>query len=424
MKRFFLAHPDIRFTLIHNGEELYSLNPGSREERIGQVFGKSFLKDLLPVEEEMGDCRLTGFTSKPDKSRGNRDNQFLYLNRRAIINHNLAHAVAQGYGNLIEPGRHPQFVLFLEVDPEQVDINVHPTKMEVRFSNDRAMYSLFQSATREAVQTPSGTPDLSFKGEDQPLEIRLSFGGESAPANLPKSPEDYRPSRPSPATQMRMDYQLLPGNRSASHSPHGESEFESPAPSRHLPEPANLWQVHQRYLFSQMASGLVIVDQHRAHERILYEKFLTYLGKDNPVPSQQLLFPQTLELTLEDFLVFEEIRDWLRRVGFNITQLSGRTVVIEGIPSEVQQGRESRILLDIFDFYHENEGRRLKPEEKMAAAFANKNAVRPGEKLSTEAMSSLMDQLFATREPYFDPSGNPTIVTLEIEELDKKFKKR
>jgi len=199
---------------------------------------------------------------------------------------------------------------------------------------------------------------------------------------------------------------------------------QQPPPERdESSEQPRLWQVHQRYICSQVKSGLVIIDQHVAHERVLYEKFLGYLNQKKRVPSQKLLFPQTLELALEDYLLYSEMKSWLYDIGFLITDLSGRTVLIESIPADVKVGYEGKILLEIIDYYRENQSGEYSAHEKIAAAFSCKNAIKSGEKLTQTEMISLIDQLFATKEPYFCPHGRPVIVTLSLDEIDKKFKR-
>jgi len=160
-----------------------------------------------------------------------------------------------------------------------------------------------------------------------------------------------------------------------------------------------------------------------AHERILYEKILDYLQSDKPAPSQQLLFPQTLDLALEDYLIFNEIEEWLHKIGFVVNELSGRTVVIEAIPADVRVGYEGKILLEIIDYFRETEDKNFPIHQKIAAAFACKSAIKSGEKLSVEAMNALVDQLFATREPFYCPHGRPVLVNISLEELDRKFKR-
>lgn len=428
LKRFFLAYPEIHFTLIHNGEELYNLPQTSRDERIVQVFDQKLYDGLVYVREEMNEVVLDGYVCRPDHARGNTANQFIYLNRRAIINRNLSHAVFQGYGNLIERSRYPQFVLSLQIPPHLVDVNVHPTKMEVRFANERAIYQLFLSAVRKATQSRDIVPDFNIKTSDsQRREIQQRFQ-QSPSGGQAQRPREFAPFRPGPwdsnkpqeedISQIAFNLDPLPPKTSPAQEPPSQVvSGETIAPQ------ANLWQVHNRYILSQIKSGLVIIDQHVAHERILFEEILKYLNEERNVPSQQLLFPQTLELALEDYLVFGDIKEWLQKIGFVITELSGRTIMIEAIPMDVKVGKEARIIVEIIDFYRENDGAKFEPREKIAAAFACKNAIKSGEKLTTEAMNALVDKLFTTKEPYFCPHGRPVIVTLGLEELDRKFKR-
>lgn len=417
IRRFFLSCPQVHFTLIHNGEELFNIPAASQDERIVQTFGQEFYDGLAFVRQELNEIVLEGYVCRPDHARGNSANQFIYLNRRTIINRSLAHAVFQGYGNLIDRSRYPQFVLFLQIPPQLVDINVHPTKMEVRFANERVIYHLFLSAVRKAVQSPSGDMVPAFKLKP----------GSQADAVVRRKVESFALSRPEPANsegrsadhaarrQMSFSYQPLPPARAPEAAPE--------MPERAAPVQANLWQVHNRYIISQIKSGMVVIDQHVAHERILYEQILDYLNQGKNVPSQQLLFPHTMELALEDYLVYSDIREWLQRIGFRINPLSGRTIVLEAIPADVRVGNEGRILIDIIDFYRENQGGQFEPHEKIAAAFACKGAIKSGDKLTLAEMNALVDQLFATREPYFCPHGRPVIVTVDLEELDRKFKR-
>lgn len=421
MKRFFLAQPDIHFTLIHNGEELYNLPAGDPERRIRNVFGDRLFEGLAPVQETVGDIALTGYVSRPEQTRGNRDNQYLYLNGRAIVNHRLAHAVAQGYGNLLERNRHPQFILFLAVPAHLVDVNVHPTKMEVRFANDRVMFHLFLSGTRQAIQSGGeGIPRLTLHRADEPARpVQMDFGGPPAGSTATPPPGPVRPPKPG-EDQLQIDYRTViapPRKRAA-------QGFDRPADDgEEAPAGPRLWQVHRRYIFSQMKSGLVIIDQQAAHERVLFESVLETLENRGRLASQKLLFTQTVELPLEDYLVYKEIREQLAAVGFSISELSGRTVVIEAIPADVRVGREGRILLDVLDAYRDHEETRWEPVRKTAAAFAARNAVRAGDAMEEAAMAHLVDRLFRTREPNYSPRGRPVFITLDLEELERRFKR-
>ncbi len=415
LKRFFLSHPEIHFTAIHNDKEIYSLESTDLENRIVSVLGEDLYEGLVYVGEDLSEIKLEGYVSRPDYARANTENQYIFLNKRAIQNRNLNHAVLQGYGNLIERSRYPQFVIYLKTPPQFVDINVHPTKMEVRFANDRTIYQMFLSAVRKAIQTEKMVPSFSLSGSEEDRrniekEFELSKGRIS-PHSLNQSIRGDLEDQVQ--KQLKFSY-TIPFKEQDEGIPEAEDRsFEQP----------RLWQIHSRYIISQIKSGLVIIDQHVAHERILFEKFLNYLINSKTVPSQKLLFPQTLELALEDYLIFNDIKDWLSRIGFAITELSGRTILIEAIPADVKIGYEGKILLEIIDYYRENEDKNYQPHEKIAAAFSCKNAIKSGEKLSQFEMAKLVDQLFATKEPYFCPHGRPVIVTLNMEEIDKKFKR-
>ncbi len=419
VKRFFLAHPEIRFLVSHNGETLFDLPTANLDDRITQVFGKKFYEGLVFVKERLNDIELEGYVSRPDHTRGNTENQFIFLNQRTIINRNLAHAVFQAFGNLIERGRYPQFVLFLTIPPQLVDVNVHPTKMEVRFANERVIYHLFLSAVRRAVQQEDVVPAFELQSDDpQKKEIRRHFLTLRSGGFARRRP--ISSAQPLPANQPQLS---LTFKEESSDKPEDSSpEIPLSASAASTDQPA-LWQVHNRYILSQVKSGLVIIDQHVAHERVLFEKVLAYLDKNQAVPSQQLLFPQTLELALEDYLVYTEIKEWLYKVGFTINELSGRTLLIEAIPADVKIGYEGKVLLEMIDHYREHEGSKMPPHERIAAAYACKNAVKSGDKLSLDAMTALVDQLFACKEPFFCPHGRPVIVNLNLEELDRKFKR-
>ncbi len=415
LKRFFLSHPEIHFTAVHNDKEIYNLESVDLENRLVSVLGEDLYEALVYVGEEISEIKLEGYVSRPDYARANTENQYIFLNKRAIQNRNLSHAVLQGYGNLIERSRYPQFIIYLKTPPQFVDINVHPTKMEVRFANDRTIYQMFLSAVRRAIQTEKIIPSftLSRSEEDRrnvEKEFELSKGSIS---QLPLNQNIRGDLENQVQKQLKFSY-TLPFEEQIEKTPEAEDRsFEQP----------RLWQIHRRYIISQIKSGLVIIDQHVAHERVLFEKFLNYLINSKTVPSQKLLFPQTLELVLEDYLIFDDIKDWLSRIGFAITELSGRTILIEAIPADVKVGYEGKILLEIIDYYRENEDKKYQPHEKIAAAFSCKNAIKSGEKLSQLEMAKLVDQLFATKEPYFCPHGRPVIVTLNMEEIDKKFKR-
>ncbi len=434
LKRFFLAYPNISFDLMIDGREVYHLKATDVGQRVQEVLGASVFRGLLKVNASLGGVELRGFVSRPDVVRKSRGFQFLFLNGRPIISKSLNHAIFQAYGNLIHPGEYPIYVLYLEMNPGLVDVNVHPTKMEVRFSNDRSLYYFVINAVRktlsdegvipEFTSTPEGSAlQQTMNQEQKPRQIieelrhKNRYMGRYSGAQLSLA---YFADQ-TPATEQKETDSQAPAE---SVPPESERITSSPPTVGRATQPeVQFWQLHNRYIISEIKSGMVIIDQHVAHERILYERILKVLNKEGMGYGQKLLFPQKLTLNYEDFMVFKEIREVLNKIGFSIKVFSGTTIVIEAMPSDVKVGRESQILLDIIDYYKNEPLTDFNHFEKVAAAYACKNAVKSGEKLSQTEMQNLVDQLFACETPFFCPHGRPVIVTIDLEELDRKFKR-
>ena len=412
LKRFFLVSPEIDFEVISDDNQLFHLKAGTIEERIRDVFGEDVFGGLIPVNESLGGIELAGYISRPDKSRRSRGNQFLYLNGRPIQDKSLNHAIFQGYSNLIETGTFPTYCLFLEMNPKLVDVNVHPAKMEVRFSNDRSLYFFFMSSLRKVFSDVKVIPKFGSEKSDAFMARFNPDNGSSEPVNI-GAELTHRGKMMSKGggNQLSLAY----------FSPESEEKKIEPFIDRDVS--VYFWQIHNRYILSEIKSGLVIIDQHIAHERILYEKILKILRHGNEAVGQHLLFSQTVTLPLDDFVVFKEIIHLLHRIGFAIKVFSGTTIVIEALPVDVKIGREGQVLLDIIDYHKENQGKQYDPFEKMAAAFSCKNAIKSGDVLSQSQMHVMVDQLFACEEPYFCPHGRPVIVTIDLDELDRKFKR-
>ncbi len=413
LKRFFLAYPEIDFQVFSNDSELFHLAPGDIEQRIRHVFGEEVFNGLIPINESLGGIELSGFVSRPDKVRRSRGNQFLFLNGRPIQDRSLQHAILKGYGNLIEPGSYPTYCLFLEMDPRLVDINVHPTKMEVRFSNDRSLYYFFMSSMRKIFNEVKVVPKLGSQG-DEAFLARFRDTAESGDlATEIKTRKRYM-SRQG-GGQLSLAYFTPKDQKESNDLLDGQTDSQD--------VDVQFWQIHQRYILSEIKSGIVIIDQHVAHERILYEKIQKVFSNQEQSMGQHLLFPQTITLAMDDFLVFKEIMPLLQKIGFGVKAFSGTTIVVDAIPSDVKVGRETQVILDIIDFYKEGEDKNLNQSDRMAAAFACKNAIKSGEPLNQAQMHAVVDQLFACESPYFCPHGRPVIVTIELDEFDRKFKR-
>ena len=423
LKRFFLAYPDIGFDLFIDDKQLFNLKQSEIDERVRIIFGDLIFNGTIPLSVSLGGIELSGFISRPDTVRKSRVNQYLFLNGRPIQNKSLNHAIFQGYSKLISPGEYPIYCLFLEMSPSLVDVNIHPTKMEVRFTNDRSLYSFFINSVQKALNVEEATPQLSsapsgsavqkaIELENKPQEIvnelknkkRSMARYSGSQLSLTYFEPQEKKSQTNGGQQNKLSYQDIPdvGNKEVN---------------------VGFWQIHNRYIVSEIKSGMVIIDQHVAHERVLYERITRILKKDGPSSGQKLLFPQKLTLNYEDFMTFEKIYRILNKIGFSIKIFSGNTIVIEAMPADVKVGRESQIILDIIDYYNNHPLHDFDHLEKIAAAYACKNAVKSGEALSQIEMHNLVDKLFACESPFFCPHGRPVFITIDLAELDRKFKR-
>ncbi len=428
VNRFLLSYPEISFRFYKNSQQIFNYPSQSLRERIVALFGEKYEGNLIPVDFAFGSSAIRGFVGNMDLFRGARGYQYLFLNRRYILNKSLNYAVSMAYGTMLPQGQYPFYVLDLQIDPEEVDVNVHPSKIEVRFEDERRMFRQVLTAVKEALNSADAVPVLRAPEEtaeffEPPVHTsNRPFGRAGGETGSLHFPLEFS------ANRRRADAEdILPGQSVE------QKEVEEPAtqasPSGNRPqirqqlyrasrgEQVSVWQLHHKYIFSQIKSGLIIIDQHLAHERILFERAMENFNK-RPPASQQLLFPQTLELSPEDYEILKEMNFYLKKIGLVVKEFGGRTVAIEAVPTNIR-GNEETILREIIDDYKNNSDRDIR--EKVAASFACKSAIKAGDPLTQEDMISLIDGLFATQNPYFCPHGRPIIVTIPLEELDKRF---
>jgi len=415
LQRFFLAHNEIAFTFVNGDEVVHDLKPEALEERIKSVLGSRIALNVLPVQND-GPVKITGYVGNTDILRRSRGEQFLFLNGRYFTNKNLHYAVINAYGEILPRGSYPVYLLFLELDPHEVDVNVHPAKLDVKFANERLIFSSVRGAVKRALASGNIVPVLS-QAHGLP-----SIGLPDFPVSM-AAPDSH-------TAQVAFDFAAAPEG-SASPQPGSSEEGGAgetagavpPVAAAGLPfERTNIWQVHNKYIFSQIKNGLIIIDQHVAHERILYEEALRNFEERKPA-SQQLLFPQIVELLPEDYSILLEMIPFLERIGFVIKAFGKNTVAVEGVPSGVKISNDEKILLNILDEYKRGQRDNVEIRENVARSFACHSAIKAGEALSLEAMNMLIDKLFTTREPYFCPHGRPIIVHLPLSELDRRFKR-
>jgi len=432
MQKFALIRHDLRFVFIHNDREVFNLSASSLAERIGNLFAPKYGQSLLPVEAVAGELKVTGFVGNLNLVRARRGEQFLYVNRRFVSDRLMNHAITSGYGGLLARSEYPFYCLNLEIPPEQIDVNVHPTKMEVKFREQERVYQFLKQATEEGLRSVTNViPDLAAFAprhyyaptplpKSAQMQIPVSSHSSAAPGtpSFEKSENDADSSLiEKPPTPFAAGDKEKWQERARRFTEQGETAI-----SDDFRPSVAVYQVHNKYIISQVKSGLVIIDQHVAHERILFEEALESMRGEH-WKAQQLLFPVIVELTVTDFSALLEVLPFLEKLGFRIKEFGKQTVAVEAVPAGLRWGNENAIIREILDHFQEFGTKDTSIQDKVAAAYACKAAIKSGDSLTTEEMQSLVDRLFATKNPYYCPHGRPIIVNLSLKELDKRFER-
>ncbi len=431
-----LSHPNISYKFFNDEELTFNYSAGSIEDRIRQVFADNMLDALIKVEERTDFISLYGYAGKPTMLKKNKGEQYLYLNGRYVISKQINHAVFSAYENILEKGDYPFFLLFLDIDPKRIDVNVHPSKLEVKFEDERDVYSFVLAVIKKSLSTHDLVPLMQFNGANEDGEkIKFNNFNKVYQNDFSDRPSIY--NKPSVARtefsdkEIDLIFSVIPDNiknEKVSVHPFEKSELlevyhESSSGFKNNMEDESTFiiQLHSKYILSQIKSGLMIIDQHVAHERVLYEKALKRFEADLPF-SQQLLFPKTLELDPGIFGILKEINPYLLKLGFSIKYFSKNTIVIEGVPEDVKKGSEENILLELLSEYVANQReKKLDSRENIAKSFSCKAAIKAGDYLAEKEMRLLIDQLFATSMPYVCPHGRPIVIKIPLEEFDRRF---
>ena len=437
-----LSNPQIAFKLFIDDELTFDLASGTLTKRIEEIFGEEMRDALIPVHEETDYISLTGFIGKPSLLKKNKGEQYLFLNNRFVQSKQINHAVFTGYENVLEKGDYPFFILFLSIDYKRVDVNVHPSKLEVRFDDEKDIYNFVLAVIRKSLASFDMVPSLTFQseafpGSEEKLRInpsqrieRKDFSDRPTSHQEPYKPKAYSDNEIDllfGSLRKNVDTQSIP---SVDKTPFDEETNETPKQKQTVikrsdEDDANttfIIQLHNKYILSQIKTGLMIIDQHVAHERILYEKALQLFEANFPF-SQQLIFSKTLDVDPATYSLLKELYPHLSNLGFTLKFFSRNTIVIEGIPQEVKQGTEEKILFEILEEYHLNEREKkiIDAKDNIAKSYSCRTAIKAGDKLSEKEMRLLIDQLFATSMPYVCPHGRPIVVKISLEEFDRRF---
>lgn len=425
-----LAHPELNLKLTSDKKVLLDCKSGSGASRIGEVFGRDYEKKVVPIENTRGQIKITGHIGNLDLVRVARGEQFLFVNGRAVTDRLLNNAVYGAFRSLIQRGEFPFFVLSVELPPVEVDVNVHPTKNEVKFRDEWRVYHVLKETVEMALQdTTQMLPGLHDRPRPQSFWSRPESNAPFSPDQTPSQPDQFNlyGGRESvaipnnyPTSRSQEDSELLRKAREFSNVLQ-----RSPEPVQQKPQRLSggfIWQVHNKYILSQINSGIAIIDQHVAHERILFEEAMVQLEIRNG-HSQTLLFPQTVEFPPDDYNTLLDILQDLNKLGFQIREFGPRTLLIEAVPIDMRGGSEGDVLRELVDNYRTNREFDYSPGKRLAASYSCKAAIKAGDPLTEEEMRTLVDRLFATKHPYYCPHGRPVIIQLTTDELDKRFER-
>jgi DNA mismatch repair protein MutL len=442
-QRVALANPQVFLTMHHDGQEVYHLPASAMKQRIVHLFGNNYNQRLVPVEEETTIINLRGFVGKPEFARKTRGEQFFFVNNRFIKDAYLNHAVLTAFQELLPDETFPLYVLFIDIDPAKIDINVHPTKTEIKYQDEKSIYAIIRSAVKRSLGKYNITPTLDFDQEnsighlitqkpfEEIVQPTIAFNPDFNPfAAEKKSSEREIPflrnsNNHHTAIPRNWDtlYEISKKEETLQHQIHEEKSIPVNEQDITKSSEKQFFQVHNRFILSQIKSGFMLINQQAAHERILYERFLQQLQNHSGV-SQQSLFPQSVTLNSSDFELLKELLPDIRALGFDIREFGRNTVVVEGIPADINNANEHELLEQLLEGFKNNLSiLKLDKRDNLARSLARNAALKVGVKLSMEEMNQLVDQLFACQMPNMALNGKPVISTFTLNELAERFEK-
>jgi DNA mismatch repair protein MutL len=437
-QRIALAHPEVQFSLFHNEIEIYNLPEAKLSKRIVDVLDKSYRDQLAQCQIDSSFIKINGYVGNPQTAKKARGEQYFFVNKRFIKSSYLHHAVTGAFESTIPQGSHPFYALFIEIDPSHIDINIHPTKTEIKFDDEKAIYAILRSAVKQAIGVYNLTPSIDFEADinignfitQKPpsqnfdsQNIRTDAG--TAMSNFEREPRSL--GEINEKTNRGNWEKLFEGFGSKINQKAEETQqviFSSRANRVEdlvqLPKDGsdiNAIQVHFQYIITQVKSGLMLIDQQNAYERIFYEKYLKEINT-HPNASQQLLFPKTVTLTAIDYAMSFEIIDMIRNIGFNVEEFGQNTYLINGVPSQFMDEDEGVLFKSIIEQYKINENnQKVDKKEALAKTLAKRNASKMAKSLSKLEISSLINQLFETSMPAVSPDGKPVMSILSLEKI-------
>jgi DNA mismatch repair protein MutL len=438
-QRVALAHPNLAFTLFHDRKPVFQLKPTNLKQRIISIFGNQFNQRLVQVDHKMDILSMGGFIGKPEFARKTRGEQFFFVNQRFMKHPYLNHAVDSAFEELMPEKSFPSYFIFIEIDPKEIDINIHPTKTEIKFQDEKMIYSVLRSAVKQALGKFSITPSINF-------EVEPTFDFRPSPANQQIRPPqirinpDYNPFERQQGIQTdrnrnnlenweklfpEKDYKFSQSQPVQGESKTFSSQMEAVF-NENLGNENIFYQLHRRFILSQVKSGLMVIDQQKAHERILYERYLELMGEGKSL-SQQELFPIKLSLSPSDAALLNEICYELNFLGFSIKSDDKKSFqfIIDGTPAGMKQANVDDLIGSILETYKTNLiTYNLDKSANLARSMARNLSIKSGRTLQPIEMRTIIDELFACKIPEVSLDGEPIVTIIALSELLDRFRKR
>ena len=426
-QKIVIAHPGIRFSLYHNDTEIYNLSPGNIRQRIIGVFGKQINQDLITLDTETSLISIKGFIGKPENARRTYGEQFFFVNNRFMKHPYFHKAVVEAYQNILPVEAIPSYFIFMESDPASIDINIHPTKTEIKFEDERSIWQILMASVREALGRFNIVPSLDFENE---ALIEIPVRNSSTYIPEPPRIEINTQYNPFDSEEKSLNRSGMVERFERENTDNWERLYSALEKENNIPEPyekpaesqRKFFQVKGKYFVCPVKSGLMILDQKRAHERILYERFLESLSQNRAV-SQADMFPVTSELNPSDIIILKEIESELQLLGFKLEYSGNNKITIKGRPAGSESSDPLEMLEILMEDYKTTKSDPLTgAKEKIASAMAVASAIPYGKVLAQSEMEGLFDTLFACKSPNYSSKGKPVLSIITLEDIDKRFK--
>jgi len=425
-KRVAIINPKVGFQLIHNENEIYHLPEGNLRQRITSIFGKSVNEKLVPIEEETDVVKINGYIGRPELNKKSKSDQYLFVNGRFIKSPYLHHAIKNGYDTMLGDDEYPFYILDLEIDPSTIDINIHPTKQEIKFEEDKLIYNYLRVTTKACLARYSITPTLDFDKDLSFDRIYNETGYDQKDGGIKvHMPVEERRAKRKEIESWENMYREIQTDVDQD-----DEHITLPSTASLIEEESNAngvdltasqpFQLHNQYIVNQIRSGFLVVDQQNAHERILYERYLNAL-EGQTMGVQQLLFPITVDFTPEKASTLAGLCPELIKLGIKIEPFGHGSFVIHGFTSGMEECNFKVILENVIGQYLENLDLDLGNNENLALSLAVHSSINRSKKLEIEEMQHMLDDLFATENPYTSPSGKKCFITYELDDIKKRF---